>query len=62
VTGPTADDIRIAYPEWQFTLSGDGWWHARLTTNGEPRPELTARTVAGLAEQINDLIGGDDRG
>lgn len=55
------DDIRAAYPEWTFTLSGDGWWHARLTTGEEPQPELTDRTVAGLAEQINELIAGESR-
>jgi hypothetical protein len=60
--GPvTVDDVRAAFPEWTFMLSVDGWWHARLTTSGKPQPELTARTVAGLAERINDLIAGESR-
>jgi len=53
----TAGIIRAAFPEWEFTLSGDGWWHARLTSD-PGGTVVTDRTLIGLAEKINDLIAG----
>jgi len=59
MTEPTAADIRAAFPEWELTLTDDGWWTARLVTSDDrPRPRVTARTLARLAEALNDLIGG----
>jgi hypothetical protein len=59
MTEPTAADIRAAFAEWELTLTDDGWWTARLVTSDDrPQPRVTARTLARLAEALNDLIGG----
>ena len=59
MTEPTAADVRAAFAEWEIHLDGDGWWHARLATSEDwPQPKVTARTLAGLAGEINELIAG----
>jgi len=57
---PSPADVREAFPEWEITQSLDGYWQAVLTTGnpGEPRPRLTDTTLAGLASQLNDHLGG----
>jgi hypothetical protein len=59
VSEPTPEDVRAAFPEFDITLTDDGWWTARLTTTDDrPQPRVTARTLARLAEALNQLIGG----
>jgi hypothetical protein len=58
VSEPTAADVRAAYPEWEIWLDGDGWWHARLTTGDGPGFEPQARTLATLADELNEVIAG----
>jgi hypothetical protein len=62
MTGPTAADVRAAFgDEWEIVLTGDGVWHARLTTAARPQPVLTAATLAGLVAEVNDFISGGTR-
>jgi hypothetical protein len=58
VNQPTAEDVRAAYPNFEITLSGDGTWAAVLTTAAPPKPLITAATLAGLVEALNDYISG----
>jgi hypothetical protein len=54
VTGPTAAEIRAAFPGVDFVLADGGYWEARLP--GGDR--VVAGTLGLLAEALNNLIGG----
>jgi hypothetical protein len=54
VTGPTAAEIRAAFPGVEVVLADDGHWEARFP-GGE---RVVAGTLDQLAAALNEYIGG----
>ncbi len=54
MTGPTAADVREAFPAFEIVLTGGGPWQARLP--GGLR--IVAGTLAQLAAALNEVIAG----
>jgi hypothetical protein len=57
MTGPTAAEIRAAFPGVEFVLADAGYWEARLP-GGE---RVVAGTLGQLADALNEYVAGSGR-